>query len=230
MTDTAGFLSPQTLATLDARLEAVQTQTGHQVVVWIGQSLDGAPLDDWSVRTFAAWKIGRKGMDDGLAVFVFAADRKIDIEVGYGLEGQVTDALAGRVIRRDVMAPKLQAGDRDGAVVAGVDALLARGDHCGANVCERGPCARGEHRLAASLAAVAAAHPLGASRGRISRLARDPSPDGDVLSVEPVLGRPWRWFLGGGGGGFSGGGGRLRRAAAHGARGERAKDSNSCGG
>ena len=97
--------------------------TGHQVVVWIGNTLGGAPLDDWSVRTFAAWKVGRKGKDDGLVMFIFAADRKIDIEVGYGLEGQVPDAIANRVIQ-EVMAPRLRAGDRDGAVQAGVDAIL----------------------------------------------------------------------------------------------------------
>ncbi len=92
--------------------------------MWIGKTLDGAPLDDWAVRTFAAWKVGRKGMDDGLAVFVLrrpiarSTSRSVTAS-----RGKVTDALAGRVIQ-NVMAPKLQAGDRDGAVVAGVDALL----------------------------------------------------------------------------------------------------------
>jgi uncharacterized protein len=123
VTDTAAFLSPQARAELDARLEAVERATGHQVVVWIGDTIGDAPLDDWAVRTFAAWKVGRKGFDDGLAVFILAGDRKIDIEVGYGLEGQVPDATAARIIR-DVMTPRLEAGDKDGAVRAGVDALL----------------------------------------------------------------------------------------------------------
>jgi uncharacterized protein len=122
--DTAGFLSPATRATLDARLQGYERATGHQVVVWIGKTLEGAALDDWAVRTFAAWKVGRKGFDDGLVMFVFADDRKIDIEVGYGLEDKVPDAIASRIIR-DVMAPRLRAGDRDGAVTAGVDAVLA---------------------------------------------------------------------------------------------------------
>jgi uncharacterized protein len=123
VTDTAGFLSPAQRAQLDATLEAYEKQSGHQVVVWIGNTLGTTPLDDWSVRTFAAWKVGRKTFDDGLAMFIFAADRKIDIEVGYGLEGQVPDAIANRVIQ-EVMAPRLRAGDRDGAVQAGVDAIL----------------------------------------------------------------------------------------------------------
>lgn len=122
--DPAGFLSPTTRQALDARLESYERATGHQIVVWIGTTLSGAALDDWAVRTFAAWQLGRKGLDDGLAMFIFAGDRKIDIEVGYGLEDRVPDATAARIIR-EVMAPRLKAGDRDGAVTAGVDAVLA---------------------------------------------------------------------------------------------------------
>jgi uncharacterized protein len=122
--DHAGFLSASTRDQLDRRLEAYQASTGHQVVVWIGATIGDAPLDDWAVRTFAAWKVGRRGIDDGLVMFILADDRAIDIEVGYGLEDRVPDAVASRIIR-EVMAPPLQAGDRDGAVTAGVDAVLA---------------------------------------------------------------------------------------------------------
>jgi uncharacterized protein len=122
--DQAAFLSPATRSALDARLEGYQRATGHQVVVWIGKTLDGTPLDDWAVRTFAAWKVGRKGFDDGIAMFILADDHAIDIEVGYGLEDKVPDAIASRVIR-DVMTPRLRVDDRDGAVAAGVDAVLA---------------------------------------------------------------------------------------------------------
>jgi uncharacterized protein len=122
--DHADFLSPTARDALDGKLEAYQHETGHQVVVWIGRTLNGAPLDDWAVRTFAAWKVGRKGLDDGIAIFIFADDRAIDIEVGYGLEDKVPDAIASRIIR-EVMAPRLRAQDRDGAVTAGVDSVLA---------------------------------------------------------------------------------------------------------
>jgi len=122
--DQAGLMSRPARDALDRRLESYQRATGHQVVVWIGETLEGAPLDDWAVRTFEAWKVGRKGVDDGLVVFVLAKDRLIDIEVGYGLEGQVPDVVASRVIN-DVMAPRLRAGDADGAISTGVDALLA---------------------------------------------------------------------------------------------------------
>ena len=124
VTDGVGFLSVSRRAELDAKLEAYQRQTGHQVLVWVGGTIGGAPLDDWAVKTFQAWKVGRKGIDDGVVVFVLASDRKIDIEVGYGLEGKVPDVVASRIIR-EVMSPRLRQDDRDGAVQAGVDALLA---------------------------------------------------------------------------------------------------------
>jgi uncharacterized protein len=117
-------MSEPVRAALDARLETYQQATGHQVVVWVDRTLGGTDLADWAVRTFAAWKVGRAGLDDGLAMFVLAADRTIDIEVGYGLEDKIPDAIAARVIR-EIMAPRLRANDADGAITAGVDALLA---------------------------------------------------------------------------------------------------------
>ncbi len=122
VTDTVGFVSPAMRARLDARLQGYQAATGHQVVVWIGDTIGSAALDDWAVRTFATWKLGRKGIDDGVAMFVLASDKKIDIEVGYGLEGQLTDAKARRVI--DDMGERIRAGDRDGALASGVEGIL----------------------------------------------------------------------------------------------------------
>lgn len=122
--DDAGFLSPPARRALDVRLEAYEHATGHQVVVWIGKTIEGAALDDWAVRTFAAWKVGRKGFDDGIAIFVLADDRMIDIEVGYGLEDKVPDVVASRIIR-EVMTPRLRAGDRDRAITDGAEAVLA---------------------------------------------------------------------------------------------------------
>jgi uncharacterized protein len=124
VTDTVGLIAPEERAQLDAKLEAYQRRTGHQVVVWIGGSIGGAPLDEWAVKTFESWKIGRAGVDDGIAIFILASDHLIDIEVGYGLEDKVPDAIASRIIR-EVMAPRLRAGDSAGAVRAGVDAILA---------------------------------------------------------------------------------------------------------
>ncbi len=123
VTDPVGFLSPAVRDGLDARLREYQARTGHQVLVWIGATTGGVPIEDFAVRAFAAWRVGRKGIDDGLAIFVLADDRTIRFEVGYGLEGQVPDAIASRIVG-EVMVPRLKAGDRDGAVTHGVDATL----------------------------------------------------------------------------------------------------------
>ena len=123
VTDTAGFMSPGGANSLDSRLAVYEQSTGHQLIVFIGQTTGDAPIDDWAVRAFQRWKVGRKGIDDGLVLFIMAADRKLRIEVGYGLEPQVPDAISSRVIN-DVIVPRIQAGDRDGAVIAGMDAVM----------------------------------------------------------------------------------------------------------
>lgn len=123
VTDNAGFISEGTRGALDLKLEAYQQQTGHQLLVWIGRSTGDTPIEDWAASAFKAWRVGRKGIDDGLVVFVMADDRKIRIEVGYGLEPVVTDAKASQIIR-EVMVPRIQAGDRDGAITAGVEQLI----------------------------------------------------------------------------------------------------------
>lgn len=124
LTDEAGFLSPAAAAEIDARLEEFERSSGHQFLVYIGTSSGAAPIEDWAVRAFAAWKVGRRGLDDGLVLFVMAADKRLRIEVGYGLEGVVPDALAGRVIAEE-LAPRLERGDNDGAVRAAVERLIA---------------------------------------------------------------------------------------------------------
>ena len=123
VTDTANFMSPGAARALNGRLEEYERATGHQLIVYIGQTTGDAPIEDWAVRAFANWKIGRKGIDDGMVLFIMAADRKLRFEVGYGLEGVVPDAMASRVIN-DVIVPRVQAGDRDGAVTAGMEAVM----------------------------------------------------------------------------------------------------------
>lgn len=127
VTDTAKFLSPEAVSTLNARLSQYEQRTGHQLIVYIAPTTGDAPIDDWAVRAFAKWKVGRKGLDDGLALFIMSQDRKIRIEVGYGLEPVIPDAIASRVIN-EVMVPRIQAGQRDDAVTAAVKALTQRID------------------------------------------------------------------------------------------------------
>lgn len=148
VTDRAGFLSAPAASTLDARLEAFEKETGRQVLVYIDRTTGAVPLEDFAVRAFEAWKVGRKGLDDGVVLFVMAEDRKIRIEVGYGLEATVTDLRAGRIIR-DVIVPRLQAGDNDGAVTEGAGALIGaiRGESGPAGAEDREPASRGGKRL-----------------------------------------------------------------------------------
>ncbi|HSA94507.1 MAG TPA: TPM domain-containing protein [Acidobacteriota bacterium] len=124
VTDQAGFLAPETVARLDARLQDYERQTGHQLLVWIGRTFgEGTTPEEFAVKAFEAWKVGRKGMDDGLVLFIFAEDRKIKIEVGYGLEGVVPDIYAYRVIN-NILVPGIRAGRPDQAVEAAVTALI----------------------------------------------------------------------------------------------------------
>jgi uncharacterized protein len=124
LTDAAGFLSPAAAAEFDARLEEYERTSGHQFLVYIDNTTDGIPIEDWAVKAFESWRVGRKGLDDGLVLFVMAADKRVRIEVGYGLEGRVPDAAAGRIIN-DEMVPLLQNGDNDGAVRAGIERLIS---------------------------------------------------------------------------------------------------------
>jgi uncharacterized protein len=124
VTDQAGLLSRQTVEALDARLAGYERQTGHQVLVWIGRTIGpDAVLEDWAAKAFETWQVGRKGLDDGLVLFILAEDRKIRIEVGYGLEDKVPDIYAYRVIA-NILAPGIRAGRQDEAVESAVTALI----------------------------------------------------------------------------------------------------------
>jgi uncharacterized protein len=123
VTDESGLLSPEARGELDRKLEAYEAQTGHQVIAYVGESTGGAPLETWAARAFERWRVGRKGLDDGAALFLFTKDRKVRIEVGYGLEDRIPDAIASRIIRERIV-PRMQAGDPDGAVRDGIDGML----------------------------------------------------------------------------------------------------------
>ena len=122
--DRAGFVSPGVAVRLDDRLRAFEARTGHSVYVSVFPKLPSASLEEFTVRTATAWRVGRKGLDDGVILFAFVADRKLRIEVGYGLEGDLPDAVAHHILT-DRMTPELKAGRTDAAFEAGVDAILA---------------------------------------------------------------------------------------------------------
>jgi uncharacterized protein len=123
VTDNAGALTSSTIQNLDAELKHYEDVTGHRIVVWIGQTTGDVPLEDWTIKAAETWKVGRKGKDDGAILFLFMQDHRIRIEVGYGLEGSLTDADSSRIIN-ETIRPKMRAGDVDGAVQAGVDRML----------------------------------------------------------------------------------------------------------
>jgi uncharacterized protein len=121
--DNAGILSEGVRRSLTERLKAHEEKTTNQVVVLTVPSLEGENIEDYADAVFKAWKLGQKGKDNGILVVVAPNDRRMRIEVGYGLEGTLTDGAAGTIIR-SVMAPRFNTGDYDGGVEAGVDAIL----------------------------------------------------------------------------------------------------------
>ena len=125
LTDNVGFLSPADADRLNARLRAYEQQTKHQVIVYIGSTTGDVPIEDWANLAFERWGVGRKGLDDGLALFIMAKDRRLRIEVGYGLEADIGDLRASRIIE-EVITPRLRSGDNAGAVEAGIEALIER--------------------------------------------------------------------------------------------------------
>jgi uncharacterized protein len=123
--DDARLLDARTAKDLDRKLKDYESRTGRQLVVLTIPSLEGAPLEEFSLKVARTWKLGRKGVDDGILLLVARDDHKVRIEVGYGLEGALTDAQCGRIIR-DAIVPRFRGGDFSRGVVAGVDEMLAQ--------------------------------------------------------------------------------------------------------
>jgi uncharacterized protein len=120
VTDLADVLSVSEERQLTERLAAIEANEGKQFAVLTLTSLEGEAIEDFGIRVVEKWQLGAKGVDDGLLVLVAKNDRRMRIEVGYGLEGAIPDALAGRVIR-DVMAPEF----RNGNYYAGIDQAVS---------------------------------------------------------------------------------------------------------
>jgi uncharacterized protein len=202
VTDAAGKLSPQDRAFLDARLKAFEAETGAQVFVFIPASLGGEPIEDVAYATFQTWKIGQKGKDNGVLLLWAPAERRVYIQTGKGVGGDLTDVQSFRIVQ--LMKPALQAGRNLEALQVGTDAIMQ----------------------ALSGKAPPDALPRRASNTQDPRVA--PVSSGDILGLAcPILvllfvffiafrrrrGRggllpfPIFWGGGGGGGGWGGGGG-----------------------
>lgn len=123
--DQANLLDPAQEATLTAKLAALETQSQRQFVVATIADLEGYDDSDYGYRLGRAWGIGDKERNDGLLLLVAPNDRKVRIEVGYGLEGIMTDALSHRIIQ-DKILPAFRSNDYPGGINAGVDSVITQ--------------------------------------------------------------------------------------------------------
>lgn len=121
--DLTGTLSPQVVSRIEQQLAAIEKEKGAQVAVLMVPSVQPESIEEYAVRVFEQWKLGRKGVDDGVLLVIAKNDRKLRIEVGYGLEGVLNDATAKRIISDDIV-PHLKRGDFAAGVEAGVARIL----------------------------------------------------------------------------------------------------------
>jgi len=207
VTDRAGVLGNRE-DKLSRKLEQFERDTSNQILVWIDRKIpERFTLEDFTVRAAEKWDAGQAQTDNGAVLFVFTEDRKLRIEVGYGLEGVLPDATAKRIIDEEIV-PRFRGGDYTAGVEAGVDAMIAA--------------AKGEYRGSGSTVAERSERRRTSIGGCIA-----PILFLTFFIVLPLLARRsrrWRtfggsgWWTGGGGwgsgggwtsggGGFSGGGG-----------------------
>src|SRR5262245_40419078 len=121
--DQTGTLSSGDIAQLTQTLADLERQKGSQIAILIVPTTDGEPIEQFALRVAEAWKIGRKKVDDGALLVIAKNDRHLRIEVGYGLEGAITDVAAKRLID-EVITPKFKSGDFAGGISAGVARMI----------------------------------------------------------------------------------------------------------
>ncbi len=123
--DYANMLSQDAKDNIENYLADFEGRTGDQIVIATFPSLEQESLEDFSIRLAEKWKIGQKGKDNGIILVIFKQERKMRIEVGYGLEGDLPDAEASYIIR-NVIAPYFKSGDYDGGITAGVSSIVKK--------------------------------------------------------------------------------------------------------
>jgi len=203
-TDTAGLASPAAARALNARLDQFERATSEQIVVAIFPTMrSDSSVDDYAVRVAQAWRVGRKGLDNGAVLLVFADTHDIRIETGYGLEASLPDAICRHIIDNEII-PRFRAGDFDSGLKAGVEAILAA--------------TQGAYHGTGATAADSGGIPFGLIRLVLIVLfiivwsifrSRQHVVYGAGGRTRAGGGGPWIFpggFGGGGGGGFSGGG------------------------
>lgn len=123
VTDLTGTLTPDTINRLEGTLAQFEQAKGSQIAVLILPTTQPEEIEQFGIRLAEAWKIGRKGVDDGVILIVAKGDRRVRIEVGYGLEGVLTDIATKRIIEEDI-TPRFKQGDFSGGVEAGVSRMM----------------------------------------------------------------------------------------------------------
>ncbi len=123
VTDLTQTLSPEQQSALEQKIAAFEREKGSQIAVLIVATTQPEVIEQYSIRVVEAWKLGREKEDDGVLLLVAKDDRKMRIEVGYGLEGAIPDLIAKRVIT-EIMAPSFKQGDFYGGITKAVDALI----------------------------------------------------------------------------------------------------------
>jgi uncharacterized protein len=124
VTDLTGTLSGGAVARIEAKLAALQEKKGSQIAVLIVPTTQPEEIEQYGIRVEDAWKLGRKGVDDGAYLIVAKNDRKVRIEVGYGLEGALSDAIANRIVD-ETITPHFKVGDYDGGIETGIDQMIS---------------------------------------------------------------------------------------------------------
>jgi uncharacterized protein len=125
VTDNAEMISASAVGRIRALLQDHETRTANQVAVLTVPTLAGESVEEFALEVFNTWKLGQKGRDNGVLVLIAPGERRLRIEVGYGLEGDLTDLEAGRIIR-NIITPRFKANDFDGGIEQGVRAILAQ--------------------------------------------------------------------------------------------------------
>lgn len=120
--DYAGVMQSNQVQSLAGQLAQLERDTGHQVAVLTIPTLDGEDIEGFSIRVAENWKIGKKGHDNGAILVVAVKDRRLRLEIGYGLEGILPDAIAKR-ITADYIVPRFRQQDYAGGIIAGIDAV-----------------------------------------------------------------------------------------------------------
>lgn len=207
--DEADMLSAEAEQRLEQRLSDYEQRSQHQFALLTIDSLEGDALEDFSIRVAEAWKLGKKGKDDGLILLIVKNDRKLRIEVGYGFEGDLTDAFTARVIR-NVLTPALRAGKAEQGIDQAFTVLMKQAS--GEAVPEsavappRKPREQGGVPVLFIVFLVLVVLPFLLSRGRGGRAARTGFLIGG-LGGWGGSNRGGGGWGGGGGGGWGGGGG-----------------------